>query len=102
MAWCMNPNCGKKGLKKEDVEFDEDLGMVLCTGCYCLRHPAWVPPAQVEVLNMKPPFSDGGFKYDMRLNSDEGFTAKATYAGLNFAFHMPADEINKLLGTGKA
>lgn len=96
MPFCQNPHCRKQNLKKEDVEFDEDRKMVLCTGCYCVAHPGWVPPAQVEVLGLKPPLTDGGFQYDISLSSRNGFTAKASYNDLHFTFHASPDELKKL------
>jgi hypothetical protein len=96
----MNPRCGKKNISKNDVEFDDDLQMVLCTGCYCLRHPGWIPPSQVEVMNLKAPDSDVGFKYDIQLNNRDGFTARVGVGEVSLSFHATPHQIHKLLGQG--
>ena len=97
MAWCMNPRCGKKNISKNDVEFDEELQLVLCTGCYCLRHPGWIPPSQVEVMNLKAPESDQ-VSYDVRLSSQEGFTARLGIGEVSLSLHATPAQIQKLLG----
>jgi hypothetical protein len=94
----MNPNCRKTDLSKDDVEFDDDLKAVLCTGCYCMRHPGWIPPSQVEVLGkLKPPESDS-IQYDVRLNNNDGLTARVGIGPYQMSFHVSPDQIAKLTG----
>lgn len=99
MAWCENPNCRKDGLRKADVEFDEDHKKVLCHGCYALHHPGWLPPAELvdcsvpDPATAKPPIT-----YEFSLTNTEGFKAKVVYGNTVLAFHAPMELLEKWMG----
>lgn len=99
MAWCMNTRCGKQGLRKEDVEFDDDLRMVLCQGCYALRHPGWVPPVDVVV---QPPVAvlqvPEKFSYEAHLTTENGFSARIGYGEVSLGVHISKSQFQRWLG----
>ncbi len=102
MAWCTNPNCRKDGLRKADVEFCEDTKMILCHGCYALRHPGWVPPNEyVDLTDVvpevaRPPVPPMGFAF--QFTEADGLKAQFTYGGASIAFMAPLGELKKLFG----
>lgn len=97
MPWCENQHCRKSGLKKDDVEFDDDLHMVLCTGCYALRHPGWVPPVEGKPVLPVPP-GDALLRYEVHFTSERGLAARVGYGDLSFSFMAPMSEIQRYLG----
>lgn len=92
MAWC--EGCKKTGLRKEDVEFCEETLKVLCTGCYCLRHPMWNPVAEVVAL---PPAPEK-LTYEFSFTSQQGFSAKVGIGQAQLGFHMPMQDIVRVFG----
>lgn len=96
MAWCDNRNCGKTNLLKTDVEFDEELKMVLCHGCYCLRHPGWVPPTDTMPLPVAA--GDPKLRYELRFTNEMGFAARIGFGDLVVSFHAPMQDIRRLWG----
>lgn len=100
MAWCMSQHCQKQGLSKNDVEFDEDLRMVLCHGCYCLRHPGWVPPvtptdAPTYVPSVVVPTNGPSVEYEVHFTSERGFEAVVGYQDMSVTFHAPMGTLRK-------
>jgi hypothetical protein len=100
MAWCENPQCGRRDLLKEQTEFDFDTKKLLCHYCYADQHPGWSPsikvvdysqPAQ-EVSNQARP---GGVQYEISLSSSQGFRAKISYGDFVLGFHAPAEVLEK-------
>lgn len=102
MAWCENPNCRKNGLRKADVEFDDDTRRVLCHGCYALIHPGWVPPNEYVDLTDVVPDTKAlmapkvGFAF--QFTEADGLKAQLNYGGASIAFMAPMDELKKLFG----
>ena len=97
MAWCQNPHCKKQGLNKKDVEFCEDTHMVLCVGCYALRHPGWLPPEEeVVVIKAVPgPHDPPKLNYEFHMTSRDGFTAQIGYGQMAVGFHAPMSELKR-------
>ena len=101
MAWCENPNCMKTGLRKADVEFDDDSKLVLCHGCMTLVHPGWIPPAEFvdltggipRVVRNEP---EARFGVAIQVNEQEGIKAALTYGSVSLALHIPADDYQRL------
>jgi hypothetical protein len=98
MAWCQNPYCDRKNLNKDDVEFCEDTHLVLCTNCYALKHPGWVPgnalplpPPQAPPLDMKK------VAFEAHFATERGLTARLGYGEVSIGFHASMEEIKKLL-----
>lgn len=98
MAWCMNPECGKKNLRKTQVEFDDEAQQVLCFDCFARRHPGWYPkidtPAVVYPLPPGPPAWD----YEVNLSSRDGFRARVSYGDVTVGFHAPPNDLRRLFG----
>ncbi len=104
-AWCMNDNCRKTGLRKEDIEFDEELHAVLCHGCYSLRHPGWVPPVREfvdmtdsvpKVVRILPSAPRIGFA--IQISDHDGVRAQLSYGGATLNLHAPVSELARLVG----
>jgi hypothetical protein len=98
MAWCQNPYCGKRNLSKEDVEFDDDSRMVLCTGCYALRHPGWVPPVPGTIAPQAhaPSLDMRKVEFEAHFTTDRGFTARLGYGEVAVGFCASMEEIKRL------
>jgi hypothetical protein len=98
MAWCQNPYCGKKDLKKDDVEFCEDTHLVLCTGCYALRHPGWIPGNVVQPPppSPAPPLDVKKVAFEAHFTTERGFTARLGYGEVSVGFYASMEEIKKL------
>ena len=93
MAVCENATCGKTGLRKEDVEYDENLKLILCHGCYVQAHPGWMPPSEIIDLTADVP----ALGYAFSINNIDGFRARVSYGGASVSFHAPTEDIRKLL-----
>ena len=97
MAWCQH--CNKDNLRKDDVEFCYDTRLILCHGCYALRHPGWMPPAEIVdattgvVAELMPKLD-----YAVSFDSKSGFKAKVSYGDLSLNFNAPMEQLKKYLG----
>jgi hypothetical protein len=98
MAWCQNQKCRKQGLSKNDVEFCEDTKMVLCTGCYALRHPGWMPPNDFVVGAPQTAAVVPEFSYELHFTSGDGFSARVAFGDLVLGVHAPMEEIRRYFG----
>ncbi len=103
MAWCQNPSCGKDGLRKSDIEFDETSRMILCHGCMTLQHPGWVPPSEyVDLSNGIPNVvrlnTEPRFGMVLQVNEKEGIKAAFSYGGISLAIHVPSEDYRSILG----
>lgn len=103
MAWCENPECGKDGLRKADVEFDETTRKVLCHGCMTLVHPGWMPPSEYVNLSDGIPevvrlSNDPRLEVALQINEADGFKAAFSYGGISLAIHIPNDDYRQLIG----
>jgi hypothetical protein len=95
----MNPECGKRDIKKSQVEFDESSQTVLCHGCYAIKYPNWVPETDVVVFPPHGAFVAGPqWEYEIQLTSRDGFKAKVSYGSVSIGFHAPSDDLKKLMG----
>jgi hypothetical protein len=98
MAWCENPTCGKKGLRKADVEFDENMNMVLCHGCYVQAHPGWMPPVEVvDLRDVVPQAPQVGYSFNF--SDKDGLKASLSYGDISISFHAPTEDLRRLLGS---
>ncbi len=101
MAWCQNPHCGKTGLRKADVEFDETTRMVLCHCCMTLTHPGWVPPVEFVDLTGAVPCvvkSEPRFGMAIKINAQNGLDAAFSYGSVSVVVHVPDDSIKRWFG----
>jgi len=96
MATCENTNCGKTNLRKTDVELDQELGKIYCTGCYCMLHPGWTPTVEGEIVSELVPPPE--VSYELSLSNRDGFRAKLGYGEVSIAFHAPMTDIKRALG----
>jgi hypothetical protein len=100
VAWCENPNCGKTGLRKADVEFDDDSRLVLCHGCMTVVHPGWVPPEEfVDLTGVIPRVvrTESSFGMAIQVNDEDGIKAAFSYGGISLAIHVPNEDLKRLL-----
>ena len=104
MAWCQNPYCGKKNLSKDDVEFDEDTRMVLCAGCYSLRHPGWVPsdPGMVAPQVQAPSLDMKKVAFEAHFTTERGITARLGYGEVAVGFYVSMEELKRLFSRTEA
>jgi hypothetical protein len=96
MPWCENAACSKKGLKKEDVEFDDERELVLCKECYDKRSE---PGLIIAKGNQKVDMSQWPLSYGVHFTSEEGFKAEVKFGDLGLSFHAPPEEIQKIFGS---
>ena len=96
MAWCQNPYCAKKGLSKNDVEFDEESDLVLCTNCYAIRHPGWIPDNTVRPSLSVPPLDMKKVAFEAHFTTERGFAARLGYGEVSVGFYASMEEIKKL------
>jgi hypothetical protein len=102
MAWCENEYCRKNGLRKADVEFDDDTHKILCHGCYSLLHPGWIPPAEYvdltdavpKVVRNVPREPHLGFAF--QITDAGGIKAQVSYGGASIALQAPMEELKNL------
>lgn len=102
MAWCENPHCKKTGLRKADVEFDEETRLVLCHGCMTITHPGWTPPTEyVDLTGVIPTVVRSGPQFGMALqiNEQDGIKAAFSYGGASLALHIPNEDLKRMFGT---
>jgi hypothetical protein len=102
MAWCENPHCGKTGLRKADVEFDDESRRVLCHGCMTLIHPGWVPPNEyVDLTGFIPTVvrTEPQFGMAIQINEQDGIKAAFSYGGMSLTLHIPNEDLRNMLGT---
>lgn len=103
MPFCQNEQCKKIGLKRDEVEFDDELQMVLCRPCYQRRHP----PIEVEVRhqgeNIAPPVkemltavADGEAGFGVHFTTDSGLQLEGRYGSIVAAVKVPMGEIKKI------
>ncbi len=101
MAWCTNPACGKDGLRKADIEFCEDTRMILCHGCYALRHPGWEPPLEVVDLSEAVPVvkhRKPKVGFAIQMSEFEGLKAQVSYGGATFTIQAPPGDLKRIIG----
>ncbi len=101
MAWCENQNCRKTGLRKADVEFDDDSKLVLCHGCMALTHPGWMPPQEFVDLTGIVPVSvshESQFGMHLQINREDGIKASFSYGGISLAINVDNEEYRKFFG----
>lgn len=98
MPFCMNQECGKQGLKRNEIELDPQTQEVLCQDCFYQRYPTG------DVLPATPQIGEPAreFAYGVHLTSANGLQARIAY-GANFVdLNVPRYELaglaNKLLG----
>jgi len=102
MAWCQNPYCERKNLNKEDVEFCEDTHLVLCSSCYALKHPGWVPGSIVPTTPPQaPPLDMKKVAFEAHFVTEDGFTARLGYGEVSIGFHASMEEIKRLFQHSK-
>lgn len=105
MAWCQNQNCGKDGLRKDDIEFCEETRLILCHGCYALRHPGWAPPVEefVDLTDSVPKVvrrlpRDPRVGFAIQISDGDGVRAQVSYGGATLSFHAPMAELKRFVG----
>lgn len=103
MAWCQNPECGKDGLRKSDIEFDDASRLILCHGCMTLAHPGWVPPSEYVDLTGGIPNvirlgSEPRFGMAFEVNEQDGIKAAISYGGISLVIHVPSEDYRTILG----
>ena len=103
MPFCQNDQCKRTGLKREEVEFDDELQLVLCRPCYQRRHP----PIEVEVRHgdehIAAPVKEmlsmatlGEAGFGLHFTTDKGLQLEGRYGSIVGAVKVPIDEIKKI------
>jgi hypothetical protein len=86
MPFCQAENCGKTGLLRNEVEFDNATKQVLCSDCYAVRHGggASISPATAP-----------GFAVGLFLNSEK-IEVDLRYNKIYAQVHVPVDDLKNL------
>lgn len=96
MAWCMNPKCGRQGLSKMEIEFDDSTKSVLCHSCYLATHPEWTPDVPSVLYTRQQVVVEPAWNYEFHVTSRDGFAARIGFGSINLSFHAPEQELRKL------
>lgn len=88
MPWCENEECQKRGLKKDEVVFNEKNRKVLCVPC---GQAASVLDGELVTELLDKTWFGIGY------TSDQGLKAELIHGGARLAFGMSNDQIMKLL-----
>jgi len=93
MPWCENEECKKTGLKKEEVEFDDENKQVLCKECYEKRKG-------MVVLEPKLVPQDPGwpFSYGFEFTNQGGVEVHVKVGELALSLHASPQELKRLFG----
>ncbi len=89
MPWCENEGCGKRGLKKDEVVFDETHHRVLCVPCG--------QEASISDQGLVGEVIDKTW-FGVGYSSDQGLKAELVYGGAKLALKVDNDQIRRLLG----
>jgi len=91
MPFCQNDNCGKKDLKKTQVEIDEETNKVVCLDCYTkkygVRRTVPVSLARDHV------------GWGLHLTSDRGLQAEVHVGDVQIQVSASNDELKEILGS---
>ena len=87
MPWCENDSCGKRGLKKDEVVFDEKNQKLLCVPCA----ESAQDQSLVGELVDKTWFGVG-------YTSDQGLKAEVVHGGARLTINVSNEQFSKLLG----
>jgi hypothetical protein len=88
MPWCENKECGKTGLKRDEVEFDEENQKVLCKECYEKRQ-ILVPAEEPGTAASWP------VTYGIQFTNDGGVRAHVKMGLIGLEFKAPPEELKR-------
>lgn len=92
MPWCENDSCGKTGLRRDEIEFDEEEQLILCRPCYEER-----VGCQAVVLPA-PAYVSLGVTYGFHFTSEEGLKVDVQYRGVTAGLRATKEELSRLFG----